>query len=60
MNQATRQKKYIHTNIHTQHSRFIPEAEIAGVVEAFQIFLRDAPDLSELVGYEEYHRRGRW
>jgi hypothetical protein len=36
-------------DIHTYHSRFIPE----GVAEASTIFLRDAHDIPKLFRYEE-------
>jgi hypothetical protein len=37
-------------NIHTYHSRFVPE----GVAHASEIFLPDAQILPKLLSYEEY------
>jgi hypothetical protein len=44
------------TYIHTFHLCFMLE----GVVEASQIFLRDANVLPKLLSYEKYWRRDRW
>jgi hypothetical protein len=43
---------YIHTNIHTYHSRFTP----VGVAETSQIFHRDIHILLKWLSYEKYHQ----